>query len=842
MKTSLKKLRGLQGHRGRKQHSPPPPLQQQSTPHLVLDDLSLASQDMLDMRDCYESLISAAAATANSAFALLITSTAHRSSDNHWRSSDDHRGTSKDLTKASTTIAKAPTRNLTNQGHLFSEFSESLREMGECLLEKTAMNDDEESAKVLLMLGKVHFELQKFADRYRAHISQTISAPSESLLNELCIVEEMKRQCDEKRDEYENMRARHKEKGWLRSSKGETFSSQQVQAARDEYDEEATLFVFRMKSLKRGRSQSLLTQAARHHAAQLCFFRKAVKSLEAIEPHVKAVTTRQHIDYQFTGLDDDDDGDYDVDSDDDGDYETDSGDGCEVHDDGELSFADGQSDHEQEASKSRGSMEVRRVDQLAYWCELIVMHTAFFTLINMRTGTGFGEPYQCDESDDHTKKAGVLDCSLFSGEVRCSSKYAMLLVCITAARLESRTSQTVTPLSPQLLITKLNQVHGEKELHATLNSLSFHMMWKKLGFSRNLILDKVDLTFLKGAVVSAAKEKHLYRNPAGYSFGFGRELKTSSKSAPLFAEKNFDPAERFKQMRQSSTRKLQTYVLPTPIAEKGTNYSGSITQLPQSRTTHLKQGTPNLWHSSPLEHKAIEDSLANDKFSGPILTQSVLKRSNYNTSTTRQLTPPLTEGLSSLQHFSVNKKIKRQAFSGPLVGKSWPNNPIMSASSGPILSTGSPRQLFSGSLLHSPMPLSSSFQNLSSSASSNFVSSPKISELHELPRPPHHPHLSRRRPPSNLIRHSAPLLLPKPQQLLAATGKAVAVSNANASASTTLPLPPPNTIPRSYSIPSRDQGEVAVQASSKPLGAPQNLKMTEDIASLPLVPVTLSNS
>lgn len=38
-------------------------------------------------------------------------------------------------------------RNLTNQGHLFSEFSESLREMGECLLEKTAMNDDEESGE-----------------------------------------------------------------------------------------------------------------------------------------------------------------------------------------------------------------------------------------------------------------------------------------------------------------------------------------------------------------------------------------------------------------------------------------------------------------------------------------------------------------------------------------------------------------------------------------------------------------------------------------------------------------------------------------------------------------------
>lgn len=47
---------------------------------------------------------------------------------------------------------------------------------------------------------------------------------------------------------------------------------QQLQMARDEYDEEATLFVFRLKSLKRGQSRSLLTQAARHHAAQVLFF------------------------------------------------------------------------------------------------------------------------------------------------------------------------------------------------------------------------------------------------------------------------------------------------------------------------------------------------------------------------------------------------------------------------------------------------------------------------------------------------------------------------------------------------------------------------------------------
>ncbi|PKU75503.1 DnaJ protein like [Dendrobium catenatum] len=44
-----------------------------------------------------------------------------------------------------------------------------------------------------------------------------------------------------------------------------------------------------------GQSRSLLTQTARHHCAQLNFFRKGFKSLELIEPHVKAVTEQLHI-------------------------------------------------------------------------------------------------------------------------------------------------------------------------------------------------------------------------------------------------------------------------------------------------------------------------------------------------------------------------------------------------------------------------------------------------------------------------------------------------------------------------------------------------------------------
>lgn len=74
------------------------------------------------------------------------------------------------------------------------------------------------------------------------------------------------------RDVYEYMIKRQKEKGRSRGGKGESFSVQQIQLAREEYDEEATLFIFRLKSLKQGQSRSLLTQAARHHAAQVFSF------------------------------------------------------------------------------------------------------------------------------------------------------------------------------------------------------------------------------------------------------------------------------------------------------------------------------------------------------------------------------------------------------------------------------------------------------------------------------------------------------------------------------------------------------------------------------------------
>ncbi|TYG90201.1 hypothetical protein ES288_A12G163000v1 [Gossypium darwinii] len=365
MKTSLRRLRNIALHR----HGGETNDQQDTPPLPQFDEFDQASQDMQDMRDCYDSLLSAAAAAANSAF----------------------------------------------------EFSESLQEMGDCL-GKIAVNDDEESGKVLSMLGKVQLGLQKLVDSYRSHIIQTITSPSESLLNELRTVEEMKRQCDEKRNVYEYMAMRHKEKGRSKSGKGENFSVQHLQVAHDKYQEEATLLFFRLKSLKQGQSRSLLTQAARHHAAQLNFFKKALKSLEEVEPHVQKITEKQHIDYHFRGLEDseaengDPDENYENDDDesDDDNYEDDA----EDHNDGELSFDYRQNDQDQNMFfASRHSMEL---DQVA-----------------------FPQVAMVEAAKENLEKARRHSFS-FRGEIRTSSQSAPLL-----SENKSDPYEKIQPLSAQ---------------------------------------------------------------------------------------------------------------------------------------------------------------------------------------------------------------------------------------------------------------------------------------------------------------------------------------------------------------------------------------------------------
>ncbi|GER47516.1 hydroxyproline-rich glycoprotein family protein [Striga asiatica] len=257
------------------------------------DGLSQAAKDMKDMRTCYDGLLSAAAATANSAY----------------------------------------------------EFSESLLEMGNCLLEKTAVHDDGETGGTLSLLGRVQLELQKLVDSYRSQIIMTITHPSESLLSELRKVEEMKLQCDEKREIFEHMVGQFKEKGKSRHGKGETLTSEQLQAVREDYDEATRLCVFRVASLKQGQGRSLLTQAARHHAAQLNFFRKGFQSLDAIELHIRDAAEKQHIDYELSESNDGEER---------GDENS-----FEANEDGDLSFEYDQSRKDLDnTSGTRNSMEL----------------------------------------------------------------------------------------------------------------------------------------------------------------------------------------------------------------------------------------------------------------------------------------------------------------------------------------------------------------------------------------------------------------------------------------------------------------------------------------------------
>ncbi|XVF44301.1 hypothetical protein PTKIN_Ptkin02bG0109600 [Pterospermum kingtungense] len=530
--------------------------------------------------------------------------------------------------------------------------------------------------------------------KVRSHISQTITSPSESLLNELRTVEEMKRQCDEKRNVYEYMAMRHKEKGRSKGGKGENFSMQQLQVAHEEYDEEATLFVFRLKSLKQGQSRSLLTQAARHHAAQMRFFKKALKSLEEVEPHVQKITEQLHIDYHFSGLEDDDgdnvedDDNYENDDgNDDSDDEDDEDDGYDL-DDGELSFDYGQNDQDQNmVPTSRHSME----------------------------------------------------------------------------------------------------------------------------------LDQVGLTFPQIAMVEEAKE-NLERNRR-HSFSFRGEIRKSSQSAPLFAQNKFDP---FEKVQPLLARKFSSYVLPTPVATKGS--SGLGNPAPRSFKASLNEHSNNLWHSSLLEHKKYERTLGDEKISGSAYAESSIPRKSNTAASSTRLPPPLANRVLfsrvSPIAASDSKKIKRQAFSGPLSSKPWPTKPV---------SVEHPR-LFSGPILRSPMPQPPTSPKVSPSTSPNFVSSPKINELHELPRPPASS-ASKSSRPLGLVGYSGPLI--SRGQVLSNTNKSV-VSRAAS------PLPqPPQVVTRSFSIPSSAHRVMSVPVS-KPLETAISSGMSQDVVSPPLTPISLS--
>ncbi|RRT77145.1 hypothetical protein B296_00029134 [Ensete ventricosum] len=246
-------------------------------------------------------------------------------------------------------------------------------------------------------------------------------------------------------------------------------------------------------------------------------------------------------------------------------------------------------------------------------------------------------------------------------------------------------------------------------------------------------------------------------------------------SEPLLADKKLEFSERISQMCPASTKKYHTYVLPTPLDVQSSSLASSNNTISASKIVN-KGGFPTqLYHSFPKAHSVLKENINSGPISRPTSLHEELSMSQF------------------AQNPSDTKKIKRQAFSGPLTSQTLLNKPNLSAAGS--LSTVDYPSRFSAMPTHITPQLSAA-QKLSLSSSPP-VSSPRINELHELPRPP----LSSAKPvrPSGLIGHSGPLMYRGREHN--ASNKIPSISSHMAS-----PLPtPPGAMTRSFSIPSSGQ-------------------------------------
>lgn len=244
-----------------------------------------------------------------------------------------------------------------------------------------------------------------------------------------------------------------------------------------------------------------------------------------------------------------------------------------------------------------------------------------------------------------------------------------------------------------------------------------------------------------------------------------------SQSAPLFAidltqTQSVDPYERFRNMRPSSTRKCFSYALPVPAenlsskanttvpdenlsSKANTNVSTSTNTITSTGTDTNPPSTNNQPKpsTSPVAGPAKPASLDH---SSPLPKQYRFSPASFSKSGPLRMPP---------------QKIRREAYSGPIRPGYTTNT-----TSAQLPRSTSPK-LFARPTQPPPRT----------------ASSPMISELHELPRPP----MAGRTAPvrsSQLVGYSGPLMPRRPS---------VAATRASP-----LPTPPEPTLTRAYSIPS----------------------------------------
>lgn len=293
-----------------------------------------------------------------------------------------------------------------------------------------------------------------------------------------------------------------------------------------------------------------------------------------------------------------------------------------------------------------------------------------------------------------------------------------------------------------------------------------------------------------------------------------------SQSAPIFADKKLDLTVKT-ETPPLSTRKFHSYVLPTPVGDRNPESNPGTAPCGERNDS-----SPPLWNSSPLEAKRpVKDFRERELSSPTTFKNSVLRGSNINSGPI-SMPSYFSEKLSMPQ---INKKtaydtnnFRRQAFSGPLTSKHFSSKPIVSTPDYRSSVEFPPAGSSASQLVFKPQ--SSPPHKETHRTSPPPVSYPKISELHELPRPP----VGSEKPtgPSTLIGYSGPLV----SRCKVFNARSNVPSDV--SYKTSLPVPLVH-ISRSFSIPSNSQ-RISILTAATLLESPHNLVTAEEITSSPL--------
>lgn len=298
----------------------------------------------------------------------------------------------------------------------------------------------------------------------------------------------------------------------------------------------------------------------------------------------------------------------------------------------------------------------------------------------------------------------------------------------------------------------------------------------------------------------------------------------SSQSAPICANKKLDSAEKIES--SAGVRKFHSYVLPKPRNDRNLNPNPHAAPFLETPTPcNDKNRSPHTTTPHPSSHTTLEtkgsQSPKESEFSGATKSsRNSITTENRIYSGPIRMPSDFSEKPSGPQFnrheaYAANK-LKRQSFSGPLTNQPFSSKPIVSQYRH---STEFPHPVSLASH-RMPTPKSSISPNVAPRTLPP-VTSLKISELHELPRPP----ISSEKAtgPSSFIGYSGPLVSRAKNNMMSSRPSSVH------------PLPKPiGQMSRSFSIPSNSQ-RIPVFAVSKLLETPQNPVRIEEITSPPPV-------